>query len=180
MLVALQEFSPANLHNLWGEWRTDSVEFLRHAVPRLIFIFIVYASLIWILRSITKRIRRLARKEALPSGFRAQQLATLASVANGAGTFVLIFLGLIQTLGVLQINVGPLLASAGIVGLAVGFGAQTFVHDVINGFLILLENQYDVGDGVRISGVQGVVEKMTLRRTVGLSWNLPIAKKKRR
>jgi small conductance mechanosensitive channel len=97
---------------------------------------------------------------------RAQQLATLASVVNGAGTFVIIFLALIQSLNVIGLNVGPLLASAGIVGLAVGFGAQTLVHDVINGFLILLENQYDVGDGVRIAGVQGIVENMTLRRTV--------------
>lgn len=170
MLMALQEFNPAtDLHNareIWGQWRTDSLEFLRHDVPRLVFILIVYAALIWILRMVTRRIRRLSKKEGLPSGLRAQQLATMASVVNGTGTFVFIFLGLIQILGVLQINVGPLLASAGIVGLAVGFGAQTLVHDVINGFLVLLENQYDVGDGVKISGVQGTVEKMTLRRTV--------------
>ncbi len=167
-VLALQEFNP-NLHNareVWGQWRTDSLEFLRHDVPRLLFILIVYAALIWILRMVTRRIRHISKKEGLPSGFRAQQLTTLASVVNGTGTFVFIFLGLIQILGVLQINVGPLLASAGIVGLAVGFGAQTLVHDVINGFLILLENQYDVGDGVKISGVQGTVEKMTLRRTV--------------
>ena len=61
---------------------------------------------------------------------------------------------------------GPLLASAGIAGLAIGFGAQTLVKDFINGFFILAENQYDIGDTVRIAGVQGVVENMTLRRTV--------------
>ena len=61
---------------------------------------------------------------------------------------------------------GPLLASAGIAGLAIGFGAQTLVKDFINGFFILVENQYDIGDTVRIAGVQGVVETMTLRRTV--------------
>jgi small conductance mechanosensitive channel len=59
-----------------------------------------------------------------------------------------------------------MLASAGIAGLAIGFGAQTLVHDFINGFFILLENQYDIGDTVRIAGVKGTVEKMSLRMTV--------------
>ena len=59
-----------------------------------------------------------------------------------------------------------MLASAGIAGLAIGFGAQTLVKDFINGFFILAENQYDIGDTIRIAGVQGVVENMTLRRTV--------------
>jgi len=59
-----------------------------------------------------------------------------------------------------------MLASAGIAGLAIGFGAQTLVHDFINGFFILLENQYDIGDTVRIAGVKGTVERMSLRNTV--------------
>lgn len=155
-----------NFQEVWLQWRSDSLEFLRQDVPRLVFILIVYAFLIWGLRSLTKRIRLLSKKEGLPSGVRAQQLATMASVIRGSGTFVLIFLALIQILGALQINVGPLLASAGIAGLAIGFGAQTMVKDVINGFFILLENQYDVGDSVRIAGVQGTVENMSLRRTV--------------
>ena len=71
-----------------------------------------------------------------------------------------------QILALLGVNMGPLLASAGIAGLAIGFGAQTLVKDFINGFFILAENQYDIGDTVRIAGVQGVVEMMTLRRTV--------------
>src|SRR4029079_10436579 len=53
-----------------------------------------------------------------------------------------------------------------IAGLVVGFGAQTLVKDFINGFFVLVENQYDIGDTVKIAGVQGVVETMTLRRTV--------------
>ena len=72
----------------------------------------------------------------------------------------------LQILPLLGINMGPLLASAGIAGVAVGFGAQTLVHDFINGFFILVENQYDIGDIIKIAGVQGTVELMTLRRTV--------------
>jgi len=64
------------------------------------------------------------------------------------------------------IDIEPLLASAGIAGLAIGFGAQTLVKDVINGFFILLENQFDIGDVIKAAGVQGTVEVMTLRKTV--------------
>ncbi len=76
------------------------------------------------------------------------------------------FLAALQILPLLGINMGPLLASAGIAGLAIGFGAQTLVKDFINGFFILVENQYDIGDTIKIAGVQGAVEDMTLRRTM--------------
>jgi len=165
----LQAFTPTHQWHageLLDQWRIDALEFVRRDVPRIIFIIIVYAILIALMRIVTRRIRRLSRHQALPSSIRSRQLETLATVINGAGLFVLIFLCLVQILAVIQINVGPLLASAGIAGLAIGFGAQTLVHDVINGFLILVENHYDVGDVVKLAGVQGTVEYMTLRRTV--------------
>ena len=102
----------------------------------------------------------------LPSAVRAQQLRTLSSVIYSVGVFVIMFLAAMQILPLLGINMGPLLASAGIAGVAIGFGAQTLVRDFINGFFILVENQYDIGDTIRIAGVQGAVEAMTLRRTV--------------
>jgi small conductance mechanosensitive channel len=67
---------------------------------------------------------------------------------------------------VFNINIAPLLASAGIAGLAIGFGAQTLVKDMINGFFILVENQFQVGDVIRTSGVSGKVEQVTMRRTL--------------
>ena len=75
-------------------------------------------------------------------------------------------IAILMVLSVLGLNVGPMLASAGIAGLAIGFGAQTMVHDFINGFFILFENQYDIGDMVRVAGVKGTVERMSLRQTV--------------
>ena len=77
------------------------------------------------------------------------------------GLFIIMFVAALQILPLLGINMGPLLASAGIAGVAIGFGAQTLVHDFINGFFILVENQYDIGDTIKIAGVQGVVETMT-------------------
>jgi moderate conductance mechanosensitive channel len=122
--------------------------------------------LIRLLRVLTRRLANFSRRETLPSVVRAQQLRTLASVFYSVGFAVILFLAAMQILPIVGINMGPLLASAGIAGLAIGFGAQTLVHDVINGFFILLENQFDIGDNIRVAGVKGVVEEMTLRRTV--------------
>jgi len=87
-------------------------------------------------------------------------------VITSVSVFVILFVATLEVLSLLGLNLGPLLASAGIAGLAIGFGAQTLVHDFINGFFILLENQYDLGDVVKIAGVKGSVEEMSLRRTV--------------
>jgi small-conductance mechanosensitive channel len=65
----------------------------------------------------------------------------------------------------LDYNIGPAVAGFGVVGIAVGFGAQSLVKDYFNGALILLENQYSIGDVVSIAGVTGTVEDLTLRRT---------------
>ena len=155
--------------NLWEVaqgWRTDALEFLQKDAPKILAIVIIAIVLNRLLKLITKRLDRFSRKQGLPSGVRAQQLRTVASVNYSVGTFIITFVALMMILGAVGINIGPLLASAGIAGLAVGFGAQTLVKDVINGFFILLENQYDIGDAVRVAGVQGTVEAVTMRRTV--------------
>jgi moderate conductance mechanosensitive channel len=155
-----------SLWEVWQAWRLDALEFLRSDAPRVLAILIVAFILTRLLKLITNRLAAVGRKQTLPSGVRAQQLRTVASVIYSVGTFVIVFVALMQVLAVFSINIGPLLASAGIAGLAVGFGAQTLVKDVINGFFILLENQYDIGDVVRVAGVSGTVESVTMRRTV--------------
>ncbi len=156
------------IHNLWElvqTWRLDALDFLRKDAPRILVILIVSFILIRIMKAITKRLANFSRQQTLPSGVRSQQLRTLAGIIYSVSVFVVVFFALVEILQQLNINIGPLIASAGIVGLAIGFGAQTLVKDVINGFFILLENQYDVGDVVRLGGVSGTVESMTLRRT---------------
>jgi len=64
------------------------------------------------------------------------------------------------------VNIAPILTGAGVIGLAIGFGSQTLVKDVVTGFFILLENQYNVGDYVEITGVKGRVKRMNLRTTI--------------
>lgn len=78
--------------------------------------------------------------------------------------FVVVVAGL-MILDKLNYNIGPAVAGFGVVGIAVGFGAQSLVRDYFNGALILLENQFSIGDVVSIAGVTGTVEDLTLRRT---------------
>jgi small conductance mechanosensitive channel len=160
--VIPEEFNlPALLHG----WHEDTLSFVRNALPKLGFIVLAAVVLIWLLRVLTSRIIGLQEKK-LPSGLRTQQFKTLASVITSVGVFIIVFVAALEALPLLGLNLGPLLASAGVAGLAIGFGAQTLVHDFINGFFILMENQYDLGDTVKIAGVKGTVEGMTLRQTV--------------
>jgi small conductance mechanosensitive channel len=155
-----------DVFQLLDDWSDDAFEFLRVRVPRIICVLIIAFILARLLRKLSRHLSELSNRQRLPTALRAQQLRTLSSVIYSVGVFAILFVAALQILPLLGINMGPLLASAGIVGLAIGFGAQTLVRDFINGFLILVENQYDIGDTISIAGVQGVVEAMTLRRTV--------------
>ncbi|MGO9517268.1 MAG: mechanosensitive ion channel family protein [Candidatus Korobacteraceae bacterium] len=151
---------------LLNYWRDDAFDFLRYRAPRIVGVLIIAFILARLLRKVSRQLSEFSNRLGLPTGLRAQQLRTLSSVVYSVGLFAILFLAAMQILPLLGINMGPLLASAGVVGLAIGFGAQTLVRDFINGFFILVENQYDIGDTVKIAGVQGAVEAMTLRRTV--------------
>lgn len=109
-----------------------------------------------------------AIQSGLPSSKRAraaQRSTTLTQILSSTVKAVILFAGTLMALSEVGINVTPILASAGVVGLAVGFGAQSLVKDVVSGFFILLEDQYGIGDSVTISGHTGVVETMNLRIT---------------
>jgi len=93
---------------------------------------------------------------------RMDTLDTLAT--NVVRIFILLISG-VMTLGELNLDIGPAVAGLGIVGVAVGFGAQSLVRDYLNGALILIENQFSKGDVVTLAGASGVVEDFSLRRT---------------
>jgi small conductance mechanosensitive channel len=95
-----------------------------------------------------------------------QRSHTLVAVLRGSGRFVLVIWALFTILPELGVNVTPMLASVGIAGIAVGFGAQSLVKDVLTGLFILVENQYSKGDVVTVAGISGQVEEVGLRRTV--------------
>jgi small conductance mechanosensitive channel len=149
-----------------NNWSDDTFEFVRRDVPKIVGVLIVAFILSHFLKVLKKHLIELSKRDAVQTSLRATQLRTLASVFHSIGLVVIFFVAGMQILPVLGINIGPLLASAGIAGLAIGFGAQTLVRDFINGFFILIENQFDIGDVIKLGAVQGTVEKLTLRRTV--------------
>lgn len=91
---------------------------------------------------------------------------TLSRVFVQTVTALVIFVVFFMILSELDIDIAPLLAGAGVVGLAIGFGAQSLIKDILNGILILMEGQYDVGDVVKIADIAGLVENINLRRTI--------------
>jgi small-conductance mechanosensitive channel len=122
-----------------------------------------YWALILVLRRIEQQLQASASGTITAQE---QRTRTLLSLLRSIGV-VLIFVVLVfMILNALGVQLGPLLAGAGVLGLAVSFGAQSLVKDVISGLFMLFENQFGVGDVIRIEGVSGTVEKMTLRVVV--------------
>jgi small conductance mechanosensitive channel len=96
----------------------------------------------------------------------AKRRATLVGLFNGILNVVVILIALMMIFRELDFEIGPLLASAGVVGVAIGFGAQSLVRDVLSGVFIILENQFGVGDVIRVGADSGLVEQINLRTTV--------------
>ncbi len=90
----------------------------------------------------------------------------MAGVIRATGLAVIAVIACLQALDSMGFNLGPLLASAGVAGIAIGLAAQNIVKDMFNGMLFLLEDQFNVGDTVRLAGLTGTVESMTLRKTM--------------
>lgn len=96
---------------------------------------------------------------------RQERIKTLRSVLSNLGSFLIVAAALMIILSELGIDIAPLIAGVGVLGLGVGFASQTLVRDYISGFFILLENQFNVGDRVEIGGKRGVVKDLSLRTT---------------
>jgi small-conductance mechanosensitive channel len=139
--------------------------------PKLIRIGVVVLLAVIAYRIIKIIIRRIIEREIeeedpLVKRVREQRGRTIASLLGNVA-FVAIFVVVALTvLNILLDNIGPILASFGILGLAISFGAQSLVKDMISGTFMLMEGQFAIGDVVRVADVSGMVEKITLRTTV--------------
>jgi small conductance mechanosensitive channel len=127
-------------------------------------IILAFALLVWIAFATWVEARLNPRGQTVAAS---QRLRTLLVLARNAVSITLSVLVAMVILSELGINIGPLLAGAGVVGLAVGFGAQSLVKDIINGAFLQFENALNTGDVVTAGGVSGVVERLTIR-SVGL------------
>jgi len=140
---------------------------LGHGI-RLASILLIAFILTRVLRTLTRRLIPAVNSENLGriAKMREQHAKTLAGLLYSAGTAVIMVGALLTALPELGFNVTPIAAAAGLASLAVGFGAQHLVRDLINGFFVIIEDQYVVGETVRVGNVVGRVEHLTLRRTV--------------
>ena len=152
------------LGKVLDEWIYDTQEFLHTKLPHLIVVAFIAFVLIRLLRLITSRMVRVAVNHAA-SPERVGQVRTLAGVIRATGLAIIGLIAGLQFLDAMGVNLAPLLASAGVAGLAIGLAAQSVFKDVLNGVLILIEDQFNVGDTVRLAGLAGTVEAMTLRKT---------------
>ncbi|MEI4804122.1 mechanosensitive ion channel family protein [Bacillus sp. NPDC077411] len=132
--------------------------------------------LIWLISSVVIRVGRVIIRNAFkmkaksPIQISERRTMTVAKLLENILTYVIFFIVIIAILGVFGIDTKGLLAGAGVVGLAVGFGAQNLVKDVITGFFILLEDQFSVGDYVRLGQFEGVIQEIGLRTTKMKKW----------
>ncbi len=146
------------------EWIGDSQEFLHTKLPRLIVIAIIAFVLSRLLRAIAFHMTRMAEQSGAGPG-RLGEVKTMAGVIRATGLAIIGLIAALQFLDAMGFNLAPLLASAGVAGIAIGLAAQNIVKDMFNGFLILVEGQFSVGDTVNLAGVKGIVEALTLRKT---------------
>jgi small-conductance mechanosensitive channel len=135
---------------------------------RIVTIFVIALVVNRILRVLTRRLLPVAGAEGLGriARMHEQHVKTLAGLLYSAGTAVIVVGAILTALPVFGFNVTPIAAVAALASLAFGFGAQHLVRDLINGFFIIIEDQFVVGETVQIGNVTGRVEHLTLRRTV--------------
>jgi small-conductance mechanosensitive channel len=117
-----------------------------------------------IVKFFVNRMRKVAARETIEA-HRGAQLRTMASILRATTFSIFGFILFLQFLKLLGINIEPLLASAGIIGVGIGLAAQSLFKDIINGIFIIVEDQYNVGETIKIASLTGTVEDLTLRLT---------------
>ena len=152
------------LGKVLDEWGLDAQEFLHVKLPHLLVVAAIAFVLMRLLHLITFHMTRTAERHSSTPAHIAQ-VKTVAGIVRTTGLAIIWLIAGLQILDALGVNLAPLLASAGIAGIALGLAAQNIVKDVLNGILILVEDRFNVGDTVRLAGVAGTVEAMTLRNT---------------
>jgi small-conductance mechanosensitive channel len=145
------------------------IEWLKIHGLRIAFILVLGACFYVLLRGLIPRLVKrtvvLSMRDK-PEIEAEKRSRTIGRVLSGITGVVVALIALFTVCAEAGINIGPALASLGIIGIAVGFGAQSLIKDLINGFFILLENQFSVGDVVKIMDIAGQVEEINLRRTI--------------
>jgi small-conductance mechanosensitive channel len=133
---------------------------------RILAIIAVAFIIVRLLRMLTRRLVRAAKPGSYTAALHEKQARTIAGLLFSAGSAIVLSLAALEVFREFGFDVTPVAAVAGLASVALGFGAQNLVRDIINGFIIFFEEQYAVGDLIEIGETRGRVEFLTLRRTV--------------
>jgi small conductance mechanosensitive channel len=148
----------------WGIWEGGHVVRVLVALGFLIVLAIVFR--VFVSKVLSRALARAVGIRLEEPAAIERRTRTLSNTLNWGFRVILVFVGAGLVLGEFGLNVSALIASVGIVGVAVGLGAQSLVRDVLNGMFILIEDQYAVGDTVTVAGITGDVMEINPRRTV--------------
>lgn len=148
-----------------AEWRHNGTDYAVDKGIDVGGVVISVFALWYFIRFLSRRIEHWGTDghDATMHGAREQRARTAAKLVRSLGRAILTVVGVLMVLNQLDFNISPLLASAGVVGLAVSFGSQSLVRDYVTGFFLQLEHQFALGDVIRIGSVEGTVENITLR-----------------
>lgn len=158
----------------WSDWRSlleDQKATIGEHLTRIVIVIVLLLVVQFVFRRVVagvlnRAIERAARtRREDPIAVR-RRAGTLINTLNWVFSIILVFLAAGFILGEIGLNVSALIAGVGVVGIALGLGAQTLVKDVINGMFILIEDQYSIGDMVTVAGATGEVVEINPRRTV--------------
>ena len=151
------------------EWSTVTDWLVSHGV-RIFIILLISAALYIVLRRLVplllKQTVKKRGKSKKAEDEAEKRVQTLARIFMGTGAVLIVIAAGFMILSELGINIYPPLAGFGVIGVALGFGAQYLIRDLIAGFFVLVENQYNIGDWVSIAGIDGSVQEINMRRTV--------------
>jgi small conductance mechanosensitive channel len=133
---------------------------------RLLVILLFAILLTRMLKALTSRLVQLAKAQTRAGQMRERQTRTLAGLLYSIGAAIIGLIAVLMSFEILGFDIAPAMATAGVASIAIAFGAQSLLKDFINGFFIVFEDQYVVGDLIQVNGESGRVEHLTLRRTV--------------
>jgi small conductance mechanosensitive channel len=142
------------------------MEFAGVRAVRILAIIFVALLIARLLKALTDRLIQLAKSQSRVAQMREQQTRTMAALLYSVGLGLIVAIAILTALPEFGFNVSPVEAAAAVASLALGFGAQSLVKDLINGFFIVFEDQFVIGDLIQTNGETGRVEHLTLRRTV--------------
>jgi len=146
-------------------WTSELTMTMLRSGIRIFIIVLITVFILRLIRTLSRKLAGLVENKELDIEA-SKRAETLGLVIRHTLNVLLVAVASITVMGELGIEIGPVLAAAGIVGLAVGFGAQSLIKDIINGFFILAQDQIRVGDVVQVAGKSGAVEKVSLKMTV--------------